>query len=137
MREYKTIDDAVKDYVAKRDRLKAWMKKQSEEEDRRKAELAKIEAWLLDRSNTLGVDSFKTTSGTAYKQLAEHFRISNWESFTEYIMRTGNFQLLEKRVAKLATKEVRDKTGELPDGIDVFSEYTIHVLRPTKKKVKE
>ena len=134
MKDYKTIGDAVKDYVAKRDRLKAWMKKQSEEEERRKSDLAKIEAWLLEKSNTLGVDSFKTECGTAYKQLTEHFRISNWESFVEYIKRTGNFQVLEKRVAKLATKEIRDTTGELPDGIDVFSEYTIHVLRPTKKK---
>lgn len=134
MRDYKTIDDAVKDYVTKRDRLKAWMKKRSEEEERRKGDLAKIEAWLLEKSNMLGVDSFKTESGTAYKQLTEHFRISNWESFVEYIKRTGNFQVLEKRVAKLATKEIRDTTGELPNGIDVFSEYTIHVLRPTKKK---
>jgi hypothetical protein len=137
MKEYKSIEAAVKDYVLKRDRLRAWTAKRDDEEEKRKAALEEIEVWLLDKSNELGVDSFKTTSGTAYKQIKEHFRVGDWISLTDYVKQTGNFQVFEKRVAKLAVKEIKEKTGKLPDGIDYSSEYVMHVLRPTKKKEKE
>ena len=137
MKEYKSIEAAVKDYVLKRDRLRAWTAKKEEEENKRKAALEEIEVWLLSKSNELGVDSFKTSEGTAYKQIKEHFRIGNWVEFTDYVKRTDNFQLFEKRVAKLAAKEIKEKTGELPEGLDYTSEFVMHVLRPSKKKDKK
>ena len=37
MKEYKSIEAAVKDYVLKRDRLRAWTAKRDDEEEKRKA----------------------------------------------------------------------------------------------------
>lgn len=134
MKDFKNIGDAIKAYVAARDRLRAWTKKRDEEEAARKHILEEIETWILARSNELGVDSFKTPFGTAYKQLKEHYRIGDWSSFVEYVKRTGNFQLFEKRVAKLAAKEIHQTDGKIPDGLDYSSEYGVNVLRPKAKK---
>lgn len=131
--EFKSIGDAVKKYVAARDRLRVWQKKKEEEEAKRKAELEQMEMWLIGKADEMGVESFKTPFGTAYKQIREHYRIGKWDDFVEYIKRTNNFQLLEKRVAKLAAKEVHAQDG-LPDGLEYTSEYVMHVLRAKKKE---
>ncbi len=133
MREFKNVGDAVKYFVLQRDRLRAWTKKMEEEEAKRKQVLTEIEMWLLEQSNKLGVDSFKTPAGTAYKQIKEHYRIGNWDEFVSYVKRTNNFQLFEKRVAKLAAKEIHNTTKEIPTGLDYSSEYVMHVLRPSSK----
>ena len=133
MKEFKNIGDAVKTFVKMRNELRDWMAKQKEEEARRKQELEEVEVWLLQKAGELGVDSFKTPYGTAYKNLREHYRIKDWGSFVEYVKETGNFQLFEKRVAKLAAKEIHRTEGEIPDGLDYSSEYVMGVLSPSKK----
>lgn len=136
MKEFKNVGDAVKFYVLQRDRLRKWAEKMKAEEEKRKAALTEIEMWLLKKSEEMGVDSFKTPAGTAYKQIKEHYRIENWETFVAYVKRTDNFQLFEKRVAKLAAKEIHNTEG-LPEGLNFFSEYVMHVLRPSSKKKEE
>ena len=136
MKEFKNVGDAVRFYVLQRDRLRKWSEKVKAEEEKRKAALTEIEMWLLKKSDEMGVDSFKTPAGTAYKQIKEHYRIENWEAFVGYVKRTDNFQLFEKRVAKLAAKEIHSSEG-LPDGLNFFSEYVMHVLRPSTKKKGE
>ena len=132
MKEFKNINDAVKHYVQQRDRLRMWKKKMDEEEQVRKQALTEIEVWLLMKAENMGVNSFKTPAGIAYKQKIEHYRIGDWGKFVDYVKRTDNFQLFEKRVAKLAVKEVHSVEG-LPEGLDYSSEFVMHVLRPTKK----
>ena len=132
--EFKSIGEAVQKYVTKRDALRIWKKQMDEEETQRKAELTEIEVWLLQKADELGVDSFKTPAGTAYKAKQEHFRVGDWGEICEYVKRTNNFSIFEKRIAKLATKEIIGVEGEIPKGIVYSAEYTINVLRPSKPK---
>jgi hypothetical protein len=134
---FKNVAEAVEAYVAMRNELRAWKKEVDQEEADRKKILEDIEMWLLSKADEMGVDSFKTPMGTAYKQIQEHYRIGDWVSFVDFVKRTNNFQLFEKRVAKLAAKEIHQTNGEVPDGLDYSSEYVIHVLRPSKKKGEE
>lgn len=135
MVEFKTVGEAVKAYVEKRDALRLWQKQVNEEEAQRKLELEEIDQYLLTIADEMGVESFKTPFGTAYKSKKEHYRINDWPAFVEYIKQTNNFQLFEKRVAKLAVKEIHQQDG-LPLGLDYSSEYTMGVNRATKKKEK-
>jgi hypothetical protein len=45
---------------------------------------------------------------------------------------TDNFQCLEKRVAKLAVKEIHDATGQLPPGLDYVVEVEMDVRKAAK-----
>jgi len=133
VKEFKSIGDAVSVFVSLRDDLREWQKQQKEEEQRRKEEMEEIEVYLLKKAEELGVDSFKTPFGTAYKSLKEHYRIGDWPAFVEYVKQTNNFQLFEKRVAKLSAKEIHQNEG-LPAGLEYTSEYTMGVNRASKKK---
>ena len=129
----KSVSETIKEYVKLRDAILAWKKKNDELEAKKKAALEKIEVWLLDQANKTGVDSFKTEHGTAYKTLKEHYRIQDWSAFIEFVKETNNYALLQKRVTKTVAKEVHNETGELPKGLDYFSEYTINVRRPSNR----
>jgi hypothetical protein len=131
------VSDVIKMYVDLRDSLKQWQKEVSSEEAARKKVLEELEVKLLIKADEDGVDSFKTPYGTAFKSLTEHYRIADWPTFVEFVKETDNFALLQKRVTKTVAKEVHEETGILPLGLDYYSEYTINVRRPTKKKGEE
>lgn len=135
MIEFKSIDEAIEKYVNRRDELKSLQSEFKRIEDERKEELEKIQMWLRDKADDLGVDSFKTQFGTAYRSVKARYSVSagSWDTFIDWVKKTGNFQCLEKRVAKLATKEIHDDTGEVPPGIEYSAEVEFDVRRPTKK----
>ena len=132
-----TIGGVIKKYVTLRDKLTAWQRKRDEEEKNKKAELEVLEMWLLEKTKELGVESFKTEYGTAYRSTEEHYRIRDWSSFIEFVKKTDNYSLLQKRVTKTAAKDVHIETGEIPAGLDYFQEYKVNVRRPTSGIKKE
>jgi hypothetical protein len=134
--KFKSIDEAIEAYVNTRDELRAKQQAFKLEEDAMKANMEQISMWLRDKADELGVDSFKTQFGTAYRSVKTSYRVATggWDNFIGWVKKTGNFQCLEKRVAKLATKEIHDDTGEIPPGLDYVAEVEFDVRRPTKAK---
>ena len=134
--KFKSIDEAIEAYVNTRDDLRAKQQAFKLEEDAMKLRMEQISMWLRDKADELGVDSFKTQFGTAYRSVKTSYRVATggWDAFIGWVKETGNFQCLEKRVAKLATKEIHDDTGEIPPGLDYVAEVEFDVRRPTKAK---
>ena len=134
--QIKSIDEAIEAYVATRDELRAKQQAFKLEEDAMKLRMEQISMWLRDKADELGVDSFKTQFGTAYRSVKTSYRVATggWDAFIGWVKETGNFQCLEKRVAKLATKEIHDDTGTIPPGLDYVAEVEFDVRRPTKAK---
>lgn len=134
--QFKSIDEAIEAYVATRDELRAKQQAFKLEEDAMKLRMEQISMWLRDKADELGVDSFKTQFGTAYRSVKTSYRVATggWDIFIGWVKETGNFQCLEKRVAKLATKEIHDDTGTIPPGLDYVAEVEFDVRRPTKSK---
>lgn len=129
---FKSVDEAIEKYVELRDFMSAETKKYNELEAGIKGELEKISMWLRDKGDALGVDSFKTNHGTAFRTVKTSYRVGTWDEFISWIKSTGNFQCLEKRAAKLAVKEIHDVTGVVPPGLDYSAEVEFSVRRPTK-----
>ena len=134
--KFKSIDEAIEAYVNTRDELRAKQQAFKLEEDAMKLRMEQISMWLRDKADELGVDSFKTQFGTAYRSVKTSYRVASggWDAFIGWVKETGNFQCLEKRVAKLATKEIHDDTGTIPPGLDYVAEVEFDVRRPTKAK---
>lgn len=134
--QFKSIDEAIEAYVNTRDELRAKQQAFKLEEDAMKLRMEQISMWLRDKADELGVDSFKTQFGTAYRSVKTSYRVATggWDAFIGWVKETGNFQCLEKRVAKLATKEIHDDTGAIPPGLDYVAEVEFDVRRPTKAK---
>lgn len=130
---FDTIDDAINTYVATRDQLDKERKLYNQFEAMSKHYMEKIESVIREKANELGVDSFKTPSGTAYRTVKTSYRVGSWDLYLDWLKDTGNFHCLEKRAAKLAVKEVHDETGEIPPGLEYHAEVVFDVRRPSKK----
>jgi hypothetical protein len=132
---FTSIDEAIKAYVDTRDQLRARQHEFKVEEEGLKTVLEQISMWLRDKADELGVDSFKSNMyGTAFRSVKTSYRVATgqWDTFIGWVKETGNFQCLEKRVAKLATAEIYKDTGKVPPGLDYIVEVEMDVRRPTK-----
>lgn len=131
---YFDISGACRNYVELRDRLSIERKAWETHESVMKGEMEKISMWLRDKGDELGVDSFNSPYGTAYRNVKVSYRVESWEIYSSWLLKTGNLQCVEKRPAKLAVKEIYEETGELPPGLTEFVEVEFNIRRPTKSK---
>ena len=133
---FKSVDDAVRAYVAMRDQMQAEDKAAKARKAEQTEELDKISMWLRDKADELGVDSFRTGSGTAFRNVKTSYRVApgadGWDQFTAWVKENDRFDCLEKRVAKLAVKEFHDDSGQVPPGVVYVAEVEFDVRRPSK-----
>lgn len=132
---FKSIDEAVRVYIEHRNALKAYMARVKIVEETTKSDMAKISMWMRDKADELGIDSFKTQYGTAFRNVKTSYRMGDWNEFIKWVVETGNTQCLEKRVAKNSTKEIHDADGIVPPGINYSAEVEFDVRSPIKRKV--
>lgn len=129
---FENVGEAVRVYVDMRDALRIHQKEAKEKEEEIKDFLSKISMWLRDKADELGVDSFKTPFGTAYRNTKRKYRIEDWDEFIGWVMESGNTHLLEKRVAQRAAREYEEAESCVPSGLETLDEVEFNVLRPTK-----
>jgi len=131
------VDKLIEMYRAERDQLATDRKGYKAREARVKLHLSIISMVLRDRADLAGgVDTFATPSGTAFRNKKEFFKVSDWTDFSSYVLKTGNVQLLQKRVSPNAVKELREAEGQLPPGIENRVEVEFSVRSPTARKRK-
>jgi len=128
------VDELIKIYVDARNQLGTDRKAYKQREAKIKLHMSVISMHLRNKGDMAGVDSFKTTAGTAYRKITEKFTIGDWDATSEYVLRTGNIHMLQKRVSPNAVKEIRSVDGALPPGIDVLEEVEFAVRSPTARK---
>lgn len=127
-----SIEALVQEYRDIRDDLSVARKTFAEFEAKGKARMDEISMSLREIADRLGLNALPTNAGTAYRTVKENFRVGNWDQVLGWIKESGNFQCLEKRIGKLATKEVFDSTGQIPPGV----EYSVEVEFVVRKNSK-
>jgi hypothetical protein len=130
--EEQSLEAMVQEYRDLRDDLSDARRIFKEYEVRTKSRMDQISMSLREIADRLGLNALPTNAGTAYRVVTEHFRVGNWDKILGWMQNTGNFQCLEKRVGKLAIKEIHDSTGEIPPGI----EYSVEVEFVVRKNSK-
>lgn len=128
------IDDIIKEYVRIRDELDAKRKKFKEEEKELKDKMEQFSMVLRDKADELGVNSFNTEYGTAYRSTKTYARVGNWAKVIKFIKETNNYQMLEKRISKLAAQEVIEELDIDPVdiGIEYGADVDMLIRRPDK-----
>jgi len=130
MAENKEINDLVAAYVACRDSLGKHRNKFKEIEKSHKSDLAAIEAALMAKANALGVESFRTSSGTAFKKKNFRIAVRDWDAAIDYIIENDLRNMLNKSVSKLAAKEfMEENNNQLPPGLKYEGLVEIQVRR--------
>lgn len=128
------VDDLISMYIKARNQLATDRKGYKSREASVKLHMSIISMTLRDKGDMLGVDSFKSAFGTAYRNIKETFRVSTWDDLVSYVKQTGNFQVLQKRVSPNAIKEIRTVDGAIPPGVEPHVEIEFAVRSPTARK---
>lgn len=112
---------------AKRAEIK---KAYEEEDDKLKADLAKIEAVLLNHLNTTNTDAVRTEAGTFYRQQEIIPSASDWQAFYDWIKENDAFDALERRVKKTFVSEYMEAhEGAIPPGVSVYRTFVVRVRK--------
>ena len=121
------VDDAVKTYLALRDKKAQMDKKYKADRAVITGAMDKIEAALLQMFQTAGVESIRTAHGTPYISTRESVTVADRDSFFEFVIEQEAFDMLESRASKNAVMQYKEETGELPPGLSYRAERTINV----------
>lgn len=128
-----TTEELIAETLCIREELSAKRQEWETFEAEKKARLEVIQMQLREIADSVGTDSLKCKFGTAFKQVKEYFRVGDWDQIIGYIKETGNYHMLEKRIGKLATKEIYDTTGQLPPGVEYSSEIEMVIRKAPNK----
>lgn len=124
------MDDLVQRYIEIRNK-KAEIKAEYEANvGKYDAALDKIEAVLLQKFNELGVDSVKTSSGTAYVSVRTQATLADWDAYRAFLSKQEDpYMFVERRVSKAAVEQYKTAHEELPPGVNWVETRTVNFRR--------
>lgn len=86
-------------------------------------QIDKIDNWLQSELQKRGLQNFSSVSGTAFLKTKTDSTSHDWDATLKWIIETGAYEFLEKRVSKTAITDYMEQHGEAPPGISV-TRYT-------------
>ena len=94
------------------------------------AQMAVLEAEMLETCKTMNADSIRTKAGTIVRSIKSRYWTNDWDSMYRFIKEHDAYGLLEKRLHQTHMKEFLSENPDLlPMGLNVESEYTVVVRR--------
>lgn len=126
------IEELVAEYVTLRDKKSEVTAKAKELVGKLEDKMSGLEGEILKAMGD-GVESVRTKAGTAYKSTKRSTSVAGWDDFLPWVQQTDNWHMLTRAANKTAVLEFLDEHEELPPGINMYSELTININRPTRK----
>lgn len=124
------IDVLIEKYVALRDRKAMLEAEHKTQIAPIKDALDKIEAVLLNSMNEQGTTAFKAAAGTAFKSTKTGARLADWDSYRLFLDKQSDpYRFIDRRVNKTAVDEYVAEHGDVPPGVDYYTELTVNVRR--------
>ncbi len=127
------VDDVIATYMKLRnekDAIEAEIKSRVSD---LKAKMEKIEAWLKEQADAQGVTSFKGKHGTAFLTTTDYANVADWDAVLEFVKTNEAFDMLEKRVSKIAVRGYIERNKSVPAGVTYGTKIDVTVRKPTMK----
>lgn len=124
----------VEAYIAIRNERERIKQEYEAQDQALKADMAQLEAGLLNICNTVNANSINTQYGTVIRSLKERFICSDWDNFKQFVLDNGAVDCLERRIHQGNFAEfLKERQDEgLPPGVNVMREFTIVVRKSSK-----
>jgi hypothetical protein len=120
----KNLDVMVETYVRLRDTIKEANKMHEEKLAPAQEYLDQLNAAILQKLISLGVESARTKFGTAYKNTTKSATIADGALFREYVIGESQFDLVDWRAnANAVSTHIDNHEGEVPPGVN-YSTFT-------------
>jgi hypothetical protein len=121
--------------VANYIRLRDYIKKADEEYDksmeRPKAAMARLEAEMLKHLSETGADSLACEAGTVYRNMRTNASVKDADLFRQWLSKHPKdfWDAIDLKANKTFVKEMAEKEGQVPAGINYTQMATVGVRR--------
>jgi deoxyribose-phosphate aldolase len=123
------LNELVEKYIKLRDQKAAYKAEYDAKVAGIDALLEKMEVVLLKTFEEAGMDSVKTSSGTAYRTTRTSATVADWDAFLAYVKAHDAFELVERRCSKSAVEQFKAANDDLPPGLNWRAEQVVNVRR--------
>lgn len=124
------VEDVVSTYMKLRGQKDAIEKETKQRVATIKEKMEKLEAWIKEQADAQGVTSFKTRSGTAFLTTTDFATVADWDAMIDFVKENEAYDLLEKRVSKVAVRGYIDQTKAVPPGINYGTRLDVNIRKP-------
>lgn len=125
------VDDVIATYMKLREQKSAIEAETKEKVSTIKAKLEKLEAWIKTKADAEGVTSFKTKHGTAFLTTTDYASVADWDAVLGFIKDNEAYNMLEKRISKVAVREYIDHNKTVPPGVNYGTKLEVNVRKPS------
>lgn len=116
-----TDDQLIAMYIGSRNQCDAIQSEADQQMLPHKQRMELVQKEMMTRFLQRGAESTRCDSGTAYVEEKDSATLANPAAFMDFVTATENWDLLEKRCAKLAVRNYIQTNKELPPGVN----YTV------------
>ena len=128
-----TINDAVAAYMKLRSQKEKIEADVKEDLSTIKAKMDKLEAWLKVEMDKQGLTSVKSKYGTAFLTTTDYANVEKWDAVLDFIKQNSAYDLLEKRVSKIAVRGYIEQYKAVPPGVTYGTKLEVNIRKPTAK----
>lgn len=123
------LSELVEKYIELRDKKAEIRHAYEEKANKIDAVLEQIEGTLLKAFDAAGLDSAKTSAGTAYTSTRTTASVADKDSFMDFVKANSEWHLLETRCSKTAVEQFKEVNGEVPPGVNWREERVVNIRR--------
>ena len=125
------VDDVIATYMKLRYQKEAVEAGIKEEVATIKAKMEKLEAWIKEQADAQGVTSFKTKHGTAFLTTTDYANVADWDAVLDFIRENDAYDMLEKRISKMAVRGYIDLNKSVPAGVNYGTKLEVNIRKPS------
>jgi hypothetical protein len=127
------VGDVIRTYMKLRDQKAAIEAEVKDQVSTIKAKMEKLEAYLKTQMDAQGLTSFKSDYGTAFLTTTDYANVADWDAVLDFIRSNEAYDMLEKRVSKIAVRGYIDQTKSVPPGINYGTKLEVNIRKPGAK----
>jgi len=127
------VDDVVATYMKLRSQKESMEAEVKDRVSTIKAKMEKLEAWIKEQADVQGVTSFKTKHGTAFLTTTDYANVADWDAVLDFIRTQEAFDMLEKRISKIAVRGYIEANKAVPPGVNYGTKLEINIRKPANR----
>ena len=127
------VGDVIRTYMKLRDQKAAIEAETKERVADLKAKMEKLEAYLKAQMDAQGLTSFKSDYGTAFLTTTDYANVADWDAVIRFIRDNDAYDMLEKRVSKIAVRGYIESNKAVPPGITYGTKLEVNIRKPGAK----
>ena len=127
------VDDVVATYMKLRSQKESIEAEVKARVSTIKAKMEKLEAWIKEQADAQGVTSFKTKHGTAFLTTTDSANVGDWDAVLGFIRENEAFDMLEKRISKIAVRGYIEANKAVPPGVNYGTKLEVNIRKPVTR----